>query len=304
MGQLRSAVRAYATEGHDPATVLARTGRLLTDLDTELLATCCFLLLDVTSGTAEIALAGHPAPLICGPDGRIGAAEVPPGVPLGVPSADPYRVSELTLPAGTLLLLYTDGVTRSSDVPGAAESLLASCLKRTRTEDSHLEDLADLLIGSVPDSAERRDDVALLLARYGGARPDPRRRISSMAIQRHDLRAVKKARTFLRDRLGEWGLDHASEDMMLMASEVVTNALIHADSDVEMRLREYPDRVRLEVRDADPTPPIPSIAAAGDAVSESEHGRGLFIVDSFASSWGSSPSGRGKTVWLEIRTRP
>lgn len=95
-----------------------------------------------------------------------------------------------------------------------------------------------------------------------------------------------------------------TDDLELMASEVVTNALIHADSDVELRLRDYPDHIRLEVRDSDVSPPVPSsLSAAEEENAQAEHGRGLIIVDSLATTWGSSPSGRGKTVWLELSTR-
>jgi anti-sigma regulatory factor (Ser/Thr protein kinase) len=303
MGQLRSAVRAYAAEGHDPAGILRRSSQLLAEVDTELLATCCFVRLDVTAGTAEVALAGHPAPLIRWPDGRITSVEASPGVPLGVQADWPYHVSEVTIPAGTVFLLYTDGLTDSLGLPNTAQSLLASSIAAAQPDDWNLEGLADRLIGLASRVSERRDDVAVLLARYEGARLGQRRRISGMKIQRHDLAGVKAARTFIRDILHEWGLTAITGDVILMVSEIVTNGLIHADSDVDLRLREYPDHIRLEVRDADPTPPIPSVIAADDEeIQESEHGRGLIIVDSIASRWGSSPSGRGKTVWLEMQT--
>jgi anti-sigma regulatory factor (Ser/Thr protein kinase) len=124
-----------------------------------------------------------------------------------------------------------------------------------------------------------------------------------MEIQRHDLHGVRATRKFVRDSLRVWGLDTVVDDLELMASEVVTNALIHADSHVDLRLREYPGRVRMEVRDSDASPPVPSaISAAEEEKAQSEHGRGLIIVDSIASAWGTSPNGRGKTVWLEIPT--
>lgn len=70
MGQLRSAVRAYAAEGHDPGTVLRRTNRLMLDLETGLFATCCCVWLDPATGATRIATAGHPAPLMRLPDDR------------------------------------------------------------------------------------------------------------------------------------------------------------------------------------------------------------------------------------------
>jgi anti-sigma regulatory factor (Ser/Thr protein kinase) len=72
---------------------------------------------------------------------------------------------------------------------------------------------------------------------------------------------------------------------------------VHADSEVEVRLREYADRLRVDVRDCDPRPPLPApVLASGETDDESEHGRGLLIVDALTASWGNSPSGRGKSV--------
>lgn len=121
-----------------------------------------------------------------------------------------------------------------------------------------------------------------------------------MEIQRHDLHGVKAAREFVRDCLKSWKLEAMTDDLELMASEVVTNALTHADSYVELRLRLHPDRIRLEVRDTDVTPPLPSsLSACEEENAQAEHGRGLIIVDALGE-WGSSPSGRGKVVWCEI----
>ncbi|MGY5033383.1 ATP-binding protein [Streptomyces sp. 900116325] len=73
----------------------------------------------------------------------------------------------------------------------------------------------------------------------------------------------------------------------LMISEIVTNALVHADSDVEVWLREYPDRIHFEVRDTDATPPIPTGVVQSDwDNAEAEHGRWLTIVDILSSAWG------------------
>ncbi|MCZ4602835.1 SpoIIE family protein phosphatase [Streptomyces sp. Lzd4kr] len=300
MGQLRSALLAYAHEGHGPAAVLTRTSQLLTELDTELMATCCFVCLDVAAGVAEVALAGHPAPLVRRPGGRIDALEGSPGVPLGVQSAAEYQAFEATLEPGSLLLLYTDGLAplQTADMTDDVRRLLTAC---GHNDTHNLEDLGDRLIATVPDSPERRDDVVLLLGFYEGAGLDPSHRINRMEIQRHDLSGVKAARAFVRDSLRAWGLERAIDDIEIMASEVVTNALIHADSHVDLRLREYPDHIRLEVRDSAPMPPVPSsLSASEEENAKAEHGRGLIIVDGLASSWGSSPSGRGKTVWLEL----
>ncbi|MET8144565.1 SpoIIE family protein phosphatase [Sphaerisporangium sp. NPDC005288] len=298
MGQLRSALAAYATEGHGPAALLERTGALLSRLGTDLLATCCVVALDTADGHAEVALAGHPAPLLRCSDGVVRTLTAPANVPLGVAAPTPYRAREHTLTAGSVLMLYSDGLVdpRVEDPgDGAAATFRSAALEA----GADLEKLADRLLTEAPDPRRRRDDVALLLARYEGAEDVPR--TGHLHIEARDLRGAKEVRGLVHDLLCQWGLTEVSEDLQLVTSEVVTNALIHAGTDVDVRLRAFADRVRLEVRDSDSDPPVPSpFSLSEEGSAEAEHGRGLFLVDALASAWNSSPSGRGKTVWLEI----
>jgi anti-sigma regulatory factor (Ser/Thr protein kinase) len=82
---------------------------------------------------------------------------------------------------------------------------------------------------------------------------------------------------------------------------VVTNALIHAGSDVDVRLRAFDDHVRLEVRDSRSNPPVPSpLALSEEDNAEAEHGRGLLIVDALGGEWNSFPNGRGKNVVVNM----
>ncbi|MFE0509477.1 ATP-binding protein [Streptomyces sp. NPDC058964] len=75
-----------------------------------------------------------------------------------------------------------------------------------------------------------------------------------------------------------------------VVSAVVTNALIHAGRDVDIRLRAFADHARPEVRDSGSNPPAPSpLASSEDENSEAEHGRGLLMVEALAEPWNSSP---------------
>ncbi len=76
MGQLRIALRAYAAEGHPPATVLARASRFLSELDTDRFATCTYAQVDLATGAARVVRAGHLGPLIRHTDGRVGSPQV------------------------------------------------------------------------------------------------------------------------------------------------------------------------------------------------------------------------------------
>ncbi|MFR9676050.1 SpoIIE family protein phosphatase [Streptomyces sp. TR02-1] len=109
MGQLRTAMRAYAAEGHGPADLLARGDQSLRELETGLLATCCIAEITPDSGRMLLARAGHPYPLLAQADGRTGEVEVPGGMPLGT-FADDYPETVVDLPPGGALLLFTDGL--------------------------------------------------------------------------------------------------------------------------------------------------------------------------------------------------
>lgn len=297
MGQLRSAVRAYAAEGHDPASVLARTNRLLVDLDTDRFATCCLVWLDPRSGTAEIVSAGHHQPLIRFPDGRYRSGGVEVGIPMGIEPDVQYRATEVRLDPGTLVALYTDGLV-GTDGPDD-ETVRAAMEEALAGAGDELETLGDRMIGGIADRPARADDSALLLMRYEGASAQAQLHVRRLAIHRRDLQGVRRARQFLREWLRSVELAGMTEEAELLASEVVTNALVHGDSDVDIHVRRYPERVRIEVRDSDPHLALPAPATAED---EAEGGRGLVIVSAVASAWGNSPTGRGKTVWFELST--
>ncbi|WP_329160178.1 serine/threonine-protein phosphatase [Streptomyces sp. NBC_01717] len=300
MGQLRSGVRAYAAEGHDPAIVLERSNRLLSGLGTDLYATCCCVWLDLASGTATTATAGHPSPLIVDADGNGVTESLPVGVPLGVDAQARYEQSEVQVVAGSVMALFTDGL-----LDGRLLGSEAAMERLGRVLADHcgdnLEVLADRLVQDRRGWRVLADDAALLLVRYEGAQSREHRRVARMSVQRHHLQGVAQVREFLRDLLRQWDLLPMLDTLELLTSEVVTNALIHADSEVELRLREYPDRIRVEVRDSDPHPPVPTaIVADEENNQEAESGRGLLIVDALAGDWGSSPAGRGKTTWFDI----
>ncbi len=300
MGQVRTAMASYALEGHHPTALIDRTGRVLATLGTALTVTCCVVALDTLGGTAEVALAGHPAPLVRAGDGTIGTLDAPTNLPLGVPMVQPYEGREHTLESGSILMLYTNGLvsSRSANPETCARELLGFS---DDTPSSDLEGLADRIVAEVVTPQQRRDDAALLLARYEGAGHEGEPRTAGMHIQRRDLRGVKVARAFVHDQLGSWGLEDLSDAVELAASEIVTNALIHADSDVDVRLRVFGDHLRLEVRDSDTNPPIPSsLSLTEEEAPEAEHGRGMLIVEALVDEWTSYPNGQGKTVAMNL----
>jgi serine phosphatase RsbU (regulator of sigma subunit) len=160
MGQVRTAV--HATAGASPGEVLARTNRLLTDLDPGLFTSCLYIHLDLAHHHARLATAGHPPPLLRHPDGHTEVLDLPPGLVLGIdPTAD-YTTIEIPLPPGTVLALYTDGLVEAPgvDIEDAVAGL-AEHLERAPSESA--EKLADNLVHYATQCAPRNDDIALLV---------------------------------------------------------------------------------------------------------------------------------------------
>jgi serine phosphatase RsbU (regulator of sigma subunit)/PAS domain-containing protein len=164
MGQVRAAVHASA--GAPPGEVLARTNRLLTDLDPGLFTSCLYAHIDLKHHRALLATAGHPPPLVRHPDGRAEVLDLPPGLLLGIDPAADYPTAGVTLPIGTVLALFTDGLVEAPGVDmDEATAELAGQLAWSGVGDASLDDLADTLIGHAQGSAPRHDDIALLLLR-------------------------------------------------------------------------------------------------------------------------------------------
>lgn len=164
MGQIRTAVHAHTTAGSSPHTVLARTNHLLGDLEPGLFASCLYLSVDLEHGRARMATAGHLPPLLRRPDGYTDILEAPPGALLGIDPTTEYTTTEVDLPAGSVLALYTDGLveTPRADIDEAIAAL-AVTLGRSRTP--LLDVLAEELITPNRDAENRTDDTALLLLR-------------------------------------------------------------------------------------------------------------------------------------------
>ena len=163
MGQVRTAVHAHATVGASPDDVLARTNRLLTDLDPGLFTSCVYVHLDLATHRACLATAGHPPPLVRHAGGRTELLPVPPGLLLGIEPDALYHALEFDLPPGSVLALYTDGLVEAPGVDlDDATAALAGLLEHEDPAD--LDAMADTLIRHAPTPG---DDIALLLISPG-----------------------------------------------------------------------------------------------------------------------------------------
>jgi anti-sigma regulatory factor (Ser/Thr protein kinase)/PAS domain-containing protein len=289
MGQMRTALRAYAVEGHPPDVVVSRANRLLTDLETDLFATCAYVDVDLEEGSAWCVRAGHLAPVLRHADGSTEVAEADGGPPLGVVAQSDFPMSPLRLRPGTVIALTTDGLVETVEadidegMDGFAHELGAS-------DPAHLDLVADALLGN----ARRSDDVALLLLRYDGMDLRPQR--DSWTVWRLP-QAVSQARRFTRRTLRAWGVPpDAMDAVLLVVSELVTNALVHTDGRVRLDLTRINHRLRVAVADSSPRTPVKPTSIGWEATG----GRGILLVEAMSAAWGTVPVSGGKQVWSEI----
>ncbi|MEU8567433.1 SpoIIE family protein phosphatase [Streptomyces pathocidini] len=164
MGQIRTAVHAYATADASPGEVLAGTNRLLADLDSGLFASCACLRLDPYNHVARLASAGHPYPLVRSPDGTVRALSAPGGLLLGIEADSAYPQTEFPMPPGTTIALYTDGLIETPGVD-LDEALAGLSDELAHSGNLPVEQLADTLIARTHATGPRTDDIALLLLR-------------------------------------------------------------------------------------------------------------------------------------------
>ncbi|THA35221.1 PAS domain S-box protein [Streptomyces sp. A1277] len=302
MGQLRIVLRAYAAEGHSPATVMARASVFLHELDTDRFATCTYVEADLTTGVVQLVRAGHVDPLVRDADGSCRRLPSEGGLPLGL-SAEfgrlEYPVGTVELDPGQTMVLFTDGLVEQpgSDLDEGTQQL--SDLIRSGPKD--LQQLADRLCASV-DERGGEDDVAVLLLRRKAAQaPQPGGRLQQHVAQ-SDPEALSSARHMIRAAVRAWGAKDRADEVELAADELTTNALMHTDGGaiVTIRVLTGPGR-RLRVDVEDRSSALPRRRDAGES---GVSGRGLMLVDQLADAWGVESRGTGKCVWCEFAIPP
>ena len=104
------------------------------------------------------------------------------------------------------------------------------------------------------------------------------------------------ARRFVASRVSTLGFHRLIDDVVLVVTELVTNAVVHARTESRVLLYVRHGRLRLEVRDENPV--LPERRHASDHATT---GRGLALVESLSASWGANPApGGGKVVWADF----
>ncbi|TMR94973.1 SpoIIE family protein phosphatase [Nonomuraea basaltis] len=163
MGQVRTAIHAHAASGANPGEVLARTNRLLMELAPDRFTSCLYVSLDLERHTACLASAGHLPPLLGRPGAPAKVLSTSPGLLLGIDPEAEYPTTDLDLPPGSVLTLYTDGLI---ELPGLdLDDAIRDLADRfTPCPGRSLHDLAEFLIEPVALD-QRTDDIAVLLLR-------------------------------------------------------------------------------------------------------------------------------------------
>ncbi|MFD6115372.1 SpoIIE family protein phosphatase [Streptomyces yangpuensis] len=338
MGQLRIAVRAYASEGHRPDAVLSRASRFLAglcasqesgaqedpDAQSPRFATCLYVECDPRTGTLEVARAGHPDPAVRMTDGTVLMRPTAGGLPLGIVPDTDYPTTRFTLEPGETMMLCTDGLieTGGHDLDTGWARLRAVLEAGTHEaaghEDGHLEALADLLVQAVhgpsshhttgPLADRREDDIAVvLLCREGAAcgcgtpaaHPARPARRTMLTVAQAEPERIAGARRQVRELLHDWADEEQLDSVVLMVSEMVTNVLVHTDGDALLVAEAVGELGERRLR--------VEVADSSDELPHKRHpgemassGRGVLLMEMLADAWGVDPRGEGKSIWFEL----
>jgi serine phosphatase RsbU (regulator of sigma subunit)/anti-sigma regulatory factor (Ser/Thr protein kinase) len=226
MGQLRSALGASVLRASGPADAVDCLDEFASNVAGANSTTVAYAVLDIEHETVEYCSAGHPPPIVVSPDGVARLLDDAQTWPLGVGVDRPRRSALARMEAGSLLVLYSDGL-----VERRGESIdvgLNRLLERVRAcVLCPIDQLADDLLESMLADSDGSDDVVLLILRSPVSRPDLFLR-KMRAVPSHLHRVRAELRTWLEstdldgDRVG---------DMLIAAGEACMNAVQHAYTD-------------------------------------------------------------------------
>jgi signal transduction histidine kinase/DNA-binding response OmpR family regulator/anti-sigma regulatory factor (Ser/Thr protein kinase) len=288
MGLLRATVRAYSRLNLPPETLLALLDEAVGEINEHTIVTCVYAIHDPNAATLTYGNAGHLPPLLRlpgSPARRLSAGGPPLGTGRGV-----GEVETVDFPEGAVLTLYTDGLVehRGGDIEDEIDRLI-ELLNRDSVPFEALP--SEFVAALLPDDPE--DDVAVLVARVTGPAEQADR--VTLAVP-GSAESVRQARRAAARALSQWQVsEDKTWDVLLAVSELVTNAIRHATTPIELRMRRTGQLIVVDVYDSASAPP-----AARDASPDVPNGRGLRLLEAVAHSWGTRPTGNGKSVWCVI----
>ncbi|MEV7727301.1 ATP-binding SpoIIE family protein phosphatase [Streptomyces sp. NPDC087917] len=295
MGQLRTAVRAYARLDLPPHEVLQLLDGLAAEIDASQIATCVYAVHDPNEGLLAYASAGHLPILVRDEDGTVRRAADPTGPPLGT-GGWLHTSGTIALGPGSTAVLYTDGLVerRGEDIDEGVATLERAFAGAQGTPAV----VCDRLMRALGVDADHDDDVAVMVLQQPARTGADAELFHNAALELlGGVEAAPRARAFAQGVLASWRFPSELCDLgVLAASELVANSLQHGTPPMRLRLRRTDRRLIVEVTDGDDHLPRRRRAEPGD-----ETGRGISIVDTIASSWGTRRTpGGGKAVWCEF----
>ncbi|MEE1754130.1 ATP-binding SpoIIE family protein phosphatase [Streptomyces sp. SP18CS02] len=295
MGQLRTAVRAYARLDLPPHEVIQLLDGLASEIDATQIATCVYAVHDPNEGRLVYASAGHLPILVRDEDGTVRRAEDPTGPPLGT-GGWLHTSGTIALPPGSTAVLYTDGLVerRREDIDEGVAALERALSGATGSPQV----VCGRLLRALGVTAEHDDDVAVLVLQHPSRTGADAELFHNAALDLlGGVEAAPRARAFASGVLASWRFPVELRDLGVLAtSELVANSLQHGTPPMRLRLRRTDRRLIIEVTDGDDHLP-----RRRRAETEDEAGRGISIIATIASSWGSRRTpGGGKAVWCEF----
>nr|WP_246314741.1 SpoIIE family protein phosphatase [Kineococcus aurantiacus] len=303
MGQVRNMVRGIAFDGDDrPATLLARLDQAMAGLELGALATAVLAVVDpplpgIGSRRLRWANAGHLPPLLRRARGGVDVLDTCDDLMLGVEPTSLRHEHVVDLDPGDLLVLYTDGLVerRGLDLDEGVAAVRAALQARDVLNAGGWAD--SLLAGTRASGAE--DDTALLVLHVdavSAARAVQAGDGVAETVLPADPRSVRDARRVVQRCCGHQGVDDdTTETAVLLASELVTNAVVHGRSDARLRVVASPRSVHVEVGDDNDRVPVLQ-THDDDALS----GRGIWLLETAATRWGVREEPIGKVVWFTL----
>jgi PAS domain S-box-containing protein len=284
MGQLRSAIRAYAVDERSPAELLGRLNGFLLGLAAETMATVAVVEVDVAAGTLRVASAGHPPALLVGADGTARWLRPGRGVPLGAHDAPHLEEATEPLEPGATLVLYTDGLVeqRGEDLDLGMQRLRDAVLDGPEGLDA----LCDHVLARA--GADGSDDVTLLVLRTLSTAAD-----HVVLEMPGDAPALAALRATLRRWLGASAASPEEiTDITMATNEAVQNAIEHAHA-----LTPRPFSVELQRDDGSVTVVVRDRGAWREGLSHNR-GRGLSLMRALMTDVEIVPSEDGTAVTL------
>jgi anti-sigma regulatory factor (Ser/Thr protein kinase) len=269
----RQAIRGAAQVFPEPAAVLDAADRALRSEQPDRIVTTFLGILDPLTLSFTYASAGHPPPLLRRPDGTIdelASADLPLGLRNDVPATGNVTIG---LPQGSLLVLYTDGLTESTRDVLEGDRRLRSALERHDVHDA--ANPAEAIRRTVLDRAS--DDVAILTMRLV---PDFER-VTRWSFSSSDAQTATNVRREFATILRNAGASEAETcDAELVFGELIGNVVRHTEGgEVEIALDLTDGAPVLHMLDRGPGFTFYA-RLPNDSMSES--GRGLFIATSFS----------------------